>query len=105
MRDESRGSFFFILHPSSFHLLGYGFCQKFSPLQLKAGGVSMVQSPLTRTWQDRRISSSWPMRAGIDSGWVAKLNFSIAVLGLRFSIPFLTSTRQVPHSPLPRQLR
>jgi hypothetical protein len=43
------------------YLFGYGFCQKFSPLTLKAGLVVIEQSPFTVTWQANRISSSCPM--------------------------------------------
>jgi hypothetical protein len=58
LRPRRRGDSGCVDRVSAFHLLGYGFCQKLSPLQLKGGRVSMVTSPLTWHWQDRRISSS-----------------------------------------------
>jgi Phage integrase family len=47
-RKSLPGWHFRLTGPSPY-LFGYGFCQKLSPLQLKPGLVSMVQSPLTRT--------------------------------------------------------
>ena len=62
------------------HLFGYGVSQKclpflsVSPLQLNAGRVSTVQSPLTCTWQASRASSSWPMTAIIVLGSSVRAN-------------------------------
>src|SRR5262249_30258758 len=82
------------------YLLGYGFCQKFSPLRFKGGRVTTEQSPFTCTLHASRISSSWPMAESM----VLSLKRSHEPLADRFSMPFLTSTRQVPHRPSPRQL-
>src|ERR1051325_3471181 len=87
---------------ATLYLLGYGFCQNVSPLRFSGGVVSTATSPLTVHWQARRISSSLPMFANGCS--TAKLSFSMSPLELRFSLPCLTSTRQVAQSPWPMQL-
>src|SRR5437868_5658460 len=68
------------------YLLGYGFCQKFSPLRSRPGRVSTVQSPSTEHWQERRISCSKPMADSMRN----MVNFSITPFLLKFSIPFFT---------------
>src|SRR5262245_56586416 len=87
------------------YLFGYGFCQKLSPLQLKGGRVSIEQSPLTETWQESRISFSCPTIPMAVQGEVASVKRSSNPFGLRLSMPFLTNTWQLPHKPLPLQLR
>src|SRR5262245_27696004 len=87
------------------YLFGYGFAQNVSPLRLNFGRTSISQSLSTWHWHDSRISSSWPMIANDDLGWNVKLNFSRSVFLLSPSMPFFTSTAQVPHSPRPRQFR